>query len=131
MTYWEIGNEIYGNWEDGFTTSRKYAEDLIAFATTMKTIDPSIKLGAPAMSDPHGRGDDDSVDEWNTTVVRTAGDSIDFLDPAFLLPRCRSVASLVHGHKLVHGDYGRRSAGGRRPEGETTIRVSKTKRRRR
>ena len=79
VTYWEIGNEVYGNWETGFTTVGKYATDFIVFATTMKAIDPSIKVGAVAMTDPHKLGDADSQDEWNATLIRTAGAHLDFL----------------------------------------------------
>jgi len=79
VTYWEIGNEVYGDWEAGFTTARPYAEDFTVFATTMKTIDPSIKVGAVGMSDPHGVGNADTVDEWNATMVSIAGEHIDSL----------------------------------------------------
>jgi alpha-L-arabinofuranosidase/PKD repeat protein len=79
VIYWEIGNEIYGGWETGFTTVRKYAQDFIAFATTMKAIDPSIKVGAVTWSEPHYRGDADTTDEWAATLVTLAGDYIDAL----------------------------------------------------
>lgn len=79
VTYWEIGNEVYGDWEAGFTTVRKYAKDFTVFAKTMKTIDPSIKAGAVGLSDPHRRGDADSLDEWNAKLVSIAGAYIDFL----------------------------------------------------
>lgn len=79
VKYWEIGNEVYGRWEPGYTTVRQYASDFIVFATTMKAIDPSIKIGAVGLWNPHGRGDADSLDEWNATLLRIAGDSIDFL----------------------------------------------------
>jgi alpha-N-arabinofuranosidase len=77
--YWEIGNEVFGDWETGFTTARLYATDFSMFATTMKSIDPSIEVGAVGLADPHARGDADSVEEWNATVVRIAGDTLDFL----------------------------------------------------
>jgi alpha-L-arabinofuranosidase len=77
--YWEIGNETFGNWEPGFTTARQYATDCMLFATTMKSIDPTIAVGAAGLSAPHGRGDADKVDEWNASVVRIAGDMLDFL----------------------------------------------------
>ena len=79
VVYWEIGNEIYGGWETGFTTVRQYAQDFIAFATAMKAIDPSIKVGAVTWSEPHYRGDADTTDEWAATLVKIAGGSIDAL----------------------------------------------------
>jgi alpha-N-arabinofuranosidase len=79
VIYWEISNEAYGSWEAGYAPVRKYANDFIVFATTMKTIDPAIKVGAVTWSEPHFRGDADSVDEWAPTLVRLAGDALDFL----------------------------------------------------
>jgi alpha-N-arabinofuranosidase len=94
VRYWEIGNEVYGRWEAGYTTARQYANDFIAFATAMKTVDPAIEVGAVGRAEPHQRGDADLNDEWNATVVQIAGDYSDFLilhpyypatrwDPAF------------------------------------------------
>jgi alpha-N-arabinofuranosidase len=77
--YWEVGNEVYGKWETGHTTARQYATDFTAFSTTMKAVDSTIKVGAVGMSDPHGRGDADSSDEWNATVMRIAGSTFDFV----------------------------------------------------
>jgi alpha-L-arabinofuranosidase len=90
VTHWEIGNEVYGDWETGFTTVGKYANDFIAFVATMKAIDPSIKVGAVAMSYPHKPGYADSQDEWNATLIRTAGAYIDFLVLHLYYPSARS-----------------------------------------
>jgi alpha-N-arabinofuranosidase len=79
VRYWEIGNEVYGKWETGYTTVRRYAADFIEFAATMKTIDPTIEVGAVGRAEPHRRGDADSTDEWNATLVQLAGDYLDFL----------------------------------------------------
>ncbi len=79
VRYWEIGNEIYGGWETGNTTVRRYAQDFIEFATTMRAVDPSIKVGAVSWVEPHYQGAADSGDEWATTLIQIAGDQIDFL----------------------------------------------------
>ncbi len=79
VRYWEIGNEIYGGWETGNTTVRRYAQDFIVFATIMKAIDPSIKVGAVSWVEPHYQGAADGGDEWATTLIQIAGDQIDFL----------------------------------------------------
>jgi len=89
VRYWEIGNEIYGNWETGCTKAQQYATDFKVFATAMKMVDPSLKVGAVGLSNPHGRGDADSVDEWNATVVRTSGDALDFLVLHLYYPSAR------------------------------------------
>ncbi|MGA2059005.1 MAG: PEP-CTERM sorting domain-containing protein [Thermoguttaceae bacterium] len=95
IKYWEIGNEVGGNgytgtqWEfdahapynNGNTsdnTGRKnnsalsptaYATNLIQFATLMKEVDPTIKIGA---------GLDGSNSTANRQILSTAGNYIDF-----------------------------------------------------
>ena len=95
IKYWEIGNEVGGNgytgtqWEfdahaayNGGNTSdnagRKnnsalsptaYATNLIQFATLMKEVDPTIKIGA---------GLDGSDSTANHQILTTAGNYIDF-----------------------------------------------------
>ncbi len=46
VKYWEIGNEVFGDWEIGHVSGEKYASHFIAFAEAMKNIDPSIYIGA-------------------------------------------------------------------------------------
>src|SRR5262245_13868438 len=77
--FWEIGNEVFGSWETGYTTARQYAADFTVFASAMKDVDPSVEIGAVGLSEPHGRGDADVVDEWNATVVSLASNGLDFL----------------------------------------------------
>lgn len=77
--YWEIGNNTFASWEPGFTSAYQYGSDFLEFAAIMKTVDPTISVGAVGVADPHGRGDADTKDEWNATVIRTAGDSLDSL----------------------------------------------------
>ena len=85
VKYWEIGNEIYGKWEDGFyvdgsdgdghfigqVTPTEYGEDLIIFAQEMKKIDNTIKIGAVIL--------DNTDKAWNNEVLAAAKDHIDFL----------------------------------------------------
>ncbi|WP_430809540.1 MULTISPECIES: sulfatase-like hydrolase/transferase [unclassified Carboxylicivirga] len=76
IKYWEIGNECYGKWEEGFeidgviTTGKEYGEDFCVFAEAMKAIDPSIKVGAVVT-----REDDD----WNSTLLPEVQNHADFL----------------------------------------------------
>lgn len=74
---WEIGNEIYGNWEQGYdvaglgiVTGTEYGQDFKVFAAAMKAVDPSIKVGAVV----------DKGDETFTSQVLTqVKDAADFL----------------------------------------------------
>jgi alpha-L-arabinofuranosidase len=69
VKYWEIGNESYHSGSyNGKTTAEVYADDLIEFSRAMKTIDPTILIGAGG----------DSTQWWSTVLGKASG-SIDFL----------------------------------------------------
>lgn len=89
--YWEIGNENYGNgyygadWEADNHTSKSpttYANNVIQYASAMKAVDPSIKIGAvltlPGNWPDGVLASGDSAD-WNRTVLSVAGSAIDFV----------------------------------------------------
>lgn len=89
--YWEIGNEVYGNghygasWEADLhadTSPAGYAHDLVAYATAMKAVDPSIRIGAVLTTPgswPDGVLAAGDTADWNHTVLSIAGGSIDFV----------------------------------------------------
>jgi alpha-N-arabinofuranosidase len=66
---WEIGNEIWGDWVRGHSSAEVYARNLQRYAKAMRAIDPGIKLIAVG---------DNNMD-WNRSVLRIAGSSIDYL----------------------------------------------------
>ena len=68
VKYWEVGNEIWGNWVRGHSDAETYARNYNRYAKAMRAVDPSIKLIAV--------GDNDM--KWNRTVLRAAGASIDY-----------------------------------------------------
>src|SRR5262245_30230784 len=59
VKYWEIGNEIWGDWVRGHSDATTYANNLARYAAAMRAIDPSIVLIAV--------GDNDMT--WNRTVL--------------------------------------------------------------
>ena len=80
VKYWEVGNEVWGNWVRGHSDAETYARNYNRYAKAMRAVDRSIKLIAV--------GDNDM--KWNRTVLRAAGASIDYL--------------------AIHHYYGRREA---------------------
>ena len=82
VKFWEVGNEIWGNWVRGHSDAETYARNYNRYAQAMRAVDPSIKLIAV--------GDNDM--NWNRTVLREAGRNIDYL--------------------AIHHYYGRREAQG-------------------
>lgn len=69
VKFWEVGNEIWGDWVRGHSDAETYARNYNRYAEAMRAVDPSIKLIAV--------GDNDM--NWNRTVLREAGRNIDYL----------------------------------------------------
>ncbi|CAM8630747.1 Alpha-L-arabinofuranosidase, C-terminal [Comamonadaceae bacterium] len=90
VRYWEVGNEVYSPHQPGFQSAQGYADTVKRFARAMKARDPSIKVGAalevsftqaPWMPKvlPH-------LVNWNETVLREAGQVLDFVVVHFYAP---------------------------------------------
>jgi len=71
--YWEIGNEIWGDWVRGHSDATTYAENLNRYVEKMRAVDSSIRIIAT--------GDKDL--EWNRAVLKIAGNNIDYLSVHF------------------------------------------------
>lgn len=83
VSYWEVGNELYGSWQIGHTTAEGYALRYREFAEAMRSADPRILLIA--------NGD---AAEWNRTLVERLGTEI----------RSLSVHSLPGSHIPADAD---------------------------
>ncbi|MCX6899405.1 MAG: hypothetical protein NT105_11970 [Verrucomicrobia bacterium] len=68
VKYWELGNEIYGNWEVGHTDAATYARNCLDYINAMKEADKNIKFIAV--------GHDLN---WDRTVLKMVGGQIDYL----------------------------------------------------
>ncbi len=91
ITYWEIGNEVYGNgtnssqWETDLHATKSpvtYANNVLQYAHFMKGVDSSIKVGV-ALTVPVDTSADSSerqMADWNKTVLSTVCPHIDFVD---------------------------------------------------
>lgn len=91
VRYWEIGNEVYGNGEYGSSwetdkhsshSATTYATNLVQYASAMKAVDPSIKIGAVLTTPgnwPDGLTGPGDTADWNHTVMSIAGPKIDFV----------------------------------------------------
>jgi len=69
VKYWEVGNEIWGDWVRGHSDANTYAENFERYAAAMSGVDPSIHLIAVG----------DNNMEWNGTILKLAGPHIDYL----------------------------------------------------
>ncbi len=76
ITFWEIGNEQYGDWEIGHTSATEYAARFRHFANSMKAVDPSIKVIA---NGAFSRA-------WTDTILTLAGDVMDYVSVHYCIP---------------------------------------------
>ncbi len=69
VKYWDVGNEIYGEWQVGHRSAKEYAKVLKEYTKFMKVVDPKIKIIAVGAGEP----------EWDLEVIKTAGKYIDYI----------------------------------------------------
>ena len=69
VKYWEIGNEVWGQWQVGTCTAEQFAKRTISFAKAMKEADASI---VPLACGHYEQ-------EWNKAVLDLAGEYMDYL----------------------------------------------------
>lgn len=69
VRYWEIGNEVWGQWQVGTCSADEFAERCVAFAKAMKAADPTLSLMACGHYDQ----------QWNKAVLDIVGEQIDYL----------------------------------------------------
>ncbi len=82
--YWEIGNENYGPWQSGYIidkdtiTGAKYADIFNVIVDSMKSADPSIKVGAVILPDDDGIKTYSGYNWWNKYLIPKVIDKADF-----------------------------------------------------
>ncbi|MFZ3079339.1 MAG: alpha-L-arabinofuranosidase C-terminal domain-containing protein [Bellilinea sp.] len=74
---WGVGNEMWGPWQVGRTDASGYVQRLRPFVQAMRAVDPSIYI--VAMGDTLAEDADSAARRWNETVLREAGDLINYL----------------------------------------------------
>lgn len=81
VTYWEVGNENYGDWEKGFVvngdtiSAEFYGKAFCVFADSMKAADSSIKVGAVVL----GANEWSFLPDWTETVIKKVQNHADYL----------------------------------------------------
>jgi alpha-L-arabinofuranosidase len=69
VRYWEIGNEIYGHWQVGWTTPGGNADRYRRFREAILAVDPTIDLlGCGYGNEPDS--------EWNHRLIDEAGETL-------------------------------------------------------
>lgn len=90
ITYWEVGNELYGDGTYGATWEvnhkshdpTTYAQGVVSYSAAMKAVDPSIRVGMVLTAPgnwPDGQTSPTSPQPWNDTVLPIACSAVDFV----------------------------------------------------
>lgn len=72
VRFWEVGNELYGEWHKLQMDAKTYAGEFTNFSKAMKREDPSIKIGLiGGLTEKHLH--------WTEDVVEAAGEYADYI----------------------------------------------------
>ena len=101
VTFWGIGNEMYGGWQLGHMPLEKYVEKHNEFAEAMQKADPSIQLVAVG-----------AVGQWSETMMRRCADHMDLISEHFyrqsrepVVEHVRQAPQAVRGIVEAHRRY--------------------------
>ncbi|MBM4050255.1 MAG: hypothetical protein FJ279_34605, partial [Planctomycetes bacterium] len=72
VKYWDVGNEIWGDWQLGHVPPEQYGLRAVEFARAMRKVDPSIVLIASGVLAR-------TFGDWNRKMLRVCGPFMDML----------------------------------------------------
>jgi alpha-N-arabinofuranosidase len=75
---WELGNELWGNWNVGYPTLDQLAPRTLAFSKAIRAVDPNAKLIATG-------GDPDRFTKWNAPQLSNPAGTFDYLSTHFVV----------------------------------------------
>jgi alpha-N-arabinofuranosidase len=75
---WELGNELWGEWNVGWPTSDEVAGRTLAFSKAIRAVDPAAKLIATG-------GDPDWFSSWNAHQLSNPAGTFDYLSTHFVV----------------------------------------------
>jgi alpha-N-arabinofuranosidase len=67
VTWWGVGNEVYGDWQMGHRSVERYVEDARDHVQFMRQVDPRLRFVACGQAEPR----------WTEAVVAGLGDQVD------------------------------------------------------
>ena len=75
---WELGNELWGNWNLGYPTFGQLAARTLAFSSAVRAVDPHARLIATG-------ADPDGFATWNATQLANPAGTFDYLSAHFVV----------------------------------------------
>jgi alpha-L-arabinofuranosidase len=75
---WELGNELWGNWNLGYPTFEQVAKRTVEFSRAVRGVDPQARLIATGQ-------DPDHYQKWDAAQLRNPPDTFNFLSTHFVV----------------------------------------------
>ncbi|QNI35007.1 hypothetical protein H7849_15080 [Alloacidobacterium dinghuense] len=75
---WELGNELWGNWNTGYPTLEQLAGRTLAFSKAVRGVDPQAVLIATG-------ADPDGYTKWNATQLSNPANTFNYLSTHFVV----------------------------------------------
>lgn len=75
---WELGNELWGNWNLGYPTLDQLAARTLAFSKAVHAVDPTARLIATGQ-------DPDGFTKWNATQLSNPAGTFNYLSAHFVV----------------------------------------------
>jgi alpha-L-arabinofuranosidase len=82
---WELGNELWGNWNLGVPTMQELPGRTLAFSKALRSVDPEARLIATGQ-------DPDVYQKWNAAQLTNPPGTFDFLSTHFVVDTDRTEA---------------------------------------
>jgi alpha-L-arabinofuranosidase len=81
---WELGNELWGNWNLGYPTLEELPRRTLEFSQAIRRVDPHARLIATGQ-------DPDNYQQWNAAQLTNPAGTFDFLSTHFVVTTDHSV----------------------------------------
>jgi alpha-L-arabinofuranosidase len=75
---WELGNELWGNWNLGYPTKGQLAQRTLDFSKAIRAVDPTARLIATG-------GDPEVFHDWNAIQLTNPPGTFDYLSTHFVV----------------------------------------------
>ncbi|MFL6450259.1 MAG: alpha-L-arabinofuranosidase C-terminal domain-containing protein [Bryobacteraceae bacterium] len=95
---WELGNELWGNWNTGYPALSELSERTLQFSQAIRRVDPKARLIATGQ-------DPDRYQVWNAKQLSTPPGTFDFLSTHFVVTTDRMAASDASLDAIALGNF--------------------------
>lgn len=95
---WELGNELWGNWNTGYPQLSELAGRTRRFSEAVRSVDPRARLIATGQ-------DPDVFEKWNATQLSAAPGTFDFLSTHFVVTISEAAVAGQSAEALTRAAY--------------------------